>query len=114
MSTFETAVNEDSNGIKVVSYPDTNNYGNWVTPVYLKCCTLTEQKTHSDALANIITFSAVIYGIEIYHEEDTWQSFTVNGLTLHVPSGGYRTMVGGTASATVVIPSINCIVGRLT
>lgn len=75
---------------------------------------LQEQKTQADAVANVITFSTNIVCIEIYHEAATWQTFIVNGLTLQIPSGGYRTPVGGTPAATVTIPAgLNCIVGRL-
>jgi len=85
------------------------------TPVVVTGSTLQEQKTQADAAANVITFSANITAIEIYHEEGTWQEFTVNGLTLKVPAGGWARPIGGTAAATVTIPAgIDCIVGRLT
>jgi len=75
---------------------------------------LAEQKTNDDAVDSVITFSANITAIEIYHEELTWQTFTVNALALKIPAGGYRTPIGGTAGATVIIPTgISCIVGRL-
>ena len=75
---------------------------------------LAEQKTNDDAVDSVITFSANITAIEIYHEELTWQTFTVNALALKIPAGGYRTPIGGTAGATVTIPTgISCIVGRL-
>jgi len=75
---------------------------------------LNEQKDHTDAVANVITFSANISAIEIYHEETTWQTFIVNGLTLVVPAGGWARPIGGTPAATVTIPAgIDCIVGRL-
>lgn len=75
---------------------------------------LTEQKTNADAVANVITFSTNIYAIEIYHEAATWQVFIVNGITLQIPPGGYRTPIGGTPGLTVTIPAgLTCIVGRL-
>ena len=75
---------------------------------------LAEQKTNDDAVDSVITFSANITAIEIYHEELTWQTFTVNALALKIPAGGYRTPIGGTAGATVIIPTgISCVVGRL-
>jgi hypothetical protein len=75
---------------------------------------LAEQKTDADAVNNVITFSADISAIEIYHEEATWQDFVVNGLTLKIPAGGYRTPVGGASSDEVTIPiGISCLVGRL-
>jgi hypothetical protein len=82
--------------------------------VELSGSSLAEQKTQTDAVANVITFSANISAIEIYHEEATWQDFIVNGLTLKIPAGGYRTPVAGVASAEVTIPAgVNCLVGRL-
>ena len=82
--------------------------------VQLSGSILAEQKTQADASANIITFTGDINAIEIYHEETTWQEFVVNGITITVPSGGYRTPVGGTVANTVTIPAnISCIVGRL-
>ena len=75
---------------------------------------LEEQKTQANAVANVITFTGDINAIEIYHEEATWQDFTVNGITLKIPSGGYRTPIGGTVAKTVTIPAnVDCIVGRL-
>lgn len=75
---------------------------------------LAEQLDQSDAVTNVLTFSANITAIEIYHEESTWQTFTVNGIAFKIPAGGYRTPVAGTAGATVTIPAgINCLVGRL-
>ena len=75
---------------------------------------LEEQLTNSDAVANVLTFSENITAIEIYHEAVAWQDFIVNGLTLKIPPGGYRTMISGVAGATVTIPAgLSCIVGRL-
>lgn len=76
--------------------------------------TLAEQKTQADAVANVITFSQNINVVEIFHAEETWQNFIVNGLTLVIPSGGYRTPIAGVPGLTVTIPAaVNCIVGRL-
>jgi len=75
---------------------------------------LAEQFTQTDAAANVITFTGDINAIEIYHEEATWQTFTVNGIILTIPAGGYRTPIAGTVAKTVTIPAgINCLVGRL-
>ena len=75
---------------------------------------LVEQKTQTDATSNVITFSKDIYAVDIYHAEATSQTFTVNGLTLTVPAGGWRTALGGTIAKTVTIPAnVTCIVGRL-
>jgi hypothetical protein len=82
--------------------------------VQLSGSTLAEQKTQADAVANVITFTGDITAIEIYHEEATWQEFIVNGITITIPAGGYRTPIGGTIAKTVTIPAgVNCIVGRL-
>lgn len=75
---------------------------------------LAEQKTQADADNNVITFTGDITAIEIYHEEATWQEFIVNGITITIPAGGYRTPIGGTVAKTVTIPAgVDCIVGRL-
>ena len=108
----------DNNKVNVTNFPATQPVSGtfWQTtqPVSLKYNQLVEQKTEADAVANVITFSDDIEAVEIYHDELTWQTFTVNGLTLTVPSGGYRTPIGGVAAATVTIPAgIDCIVGRL-
>ena len=84
------------------------------TEVDIKGSILVEQKTQADAVANVITFSANISAIEIYHEELTWQDFIVNGLPIKIPAGGYRTPIAGVSATTVTIPDgINCLVGRL-
>ena len=82
--------------------------------VQLSGSNLAEQKTQTDAVANVITFTGDINAIEIYHEEATWQTFTVNGITLTIPAGGWARPIGGTVAKTVTIPAgISCIVGRL-
>lgn len=94
------------------TYVRVNDNGEAV--VQLSGSNLTEQKTQADAVANVITFTGDITAIEIYHESATWQTFIVNGITLKIPSGGYRTPIAGTVAKTVTIPAgINCIVGRL-
>lgn len=76
---------------------------------------LEEQLTQADAVANVLTFSANISAIEIFHEETTWQTFIVNSLTLKIPAGGWARPIGGTPSTEVTIPAgIDCAVGRLT
>jgi hypothetical protein len=83
-------------------------------PVELFGSKLQEQKTQADAIENIITFNEDIHAVEIYHIEDEWQIFIVNGISITVPSGGYRTPIGGMIDKTVTIPTgVNCIVGRL-
>ena len=73
-----------------------------------------EVQDQTDAEDNVLTFSAPIAGVEIYHAEATAQEFEVNGLTLTVPPGGWRSPIGGTESAEVTIPEgVDCIVMRL-
>jgi hypothetical protein len=75
---------------------------------------LAEQKTETDAVDNVITFSDNIYAIEIYHESEPRQPFTINGLIINIPSGNWKSLIGGTPGVTVTIPDgISCIVGRL-
>lgn len=83
-------------------------------PTTLNGSKLEEQLTDADAVANVLTFSDVITAIEIFHESVSWQDFVVNGVTITVPAGGYRTPVGGTPGTEVTIPAgVPCIVGRL-
>ncbi len=85
-----------------------------VKPMAPEGTVIVEQKTQADATSNKVTFSAAIKAIEIYHAENTAQDFVVNGLTLKIPAGGYRTRVGGTPSAEVTLPaSVTCILNRL-
>lgn len=85
-----------------------------VKPMAPEGTVIVEQKTQDDAESNKVTFSAPIKAIEIYHAEATAKDFVVNGLTLKIPAGGYRTRVGGTPSAEVTIPaSVTCILNRL-
>jgi hypothetical protein len=85
-----------------------------VQDVQLTGCIVQEQKTQADAVANVITFSENISSIEIYHSEATPQAFIVNGLTLTIADGGWRSAIGGTPAKTVTIPAgITCIVSRL-
>lgn len=76
--------------------------------------TVTECQDQDDADNNVLTFSDDIYALEIYHNEDTAQEFTANGLTLTIAPGGWRSPIGGTPAATVTIPAgVDCIVSRL-
>lgn len=109
---YDQIADYTKDGKATVSKPD--GKGGWVTPVELTGNVLQEQKTQADAVDNVITFSENITAIEIFHAEDTWQQFVVNGITLNIPAGGYRTPITGVAGATVTIPAnIKCVVGRL-
>lgn len=82
--------------------------------VMLKGSKATQPLTQADAVANVLTFPAPIESIEIYHDEATVQTFVVNGLSLPIAAGGWRSPVGGTPSAEVTIPaSVDCVVARL-
>ena len=85
--------------------------------VDLKGNQVVEVLTEADATGSpavTLTFSANISAIEIYHNESTVQNFTVNGITLVIGSGGWRSPVGGTAATTVTIPeTVDCVVSRL-
>jgi hypothetical protein len=82
--------------------------------VKLTGCIVQEQKTQADAVANVLTFTENISSIEIYHSEATPQAFIVNGITLTIADGGWRSAIGGTPGKTVTIPAgVNCIVSRL-
>lgn len=73
-----------------------------------------EVLTEADAMADVLTFAANIAALEIYHGELTAQEFEVNGITLHVAPGGWRSPVGGVANDEVTIPAgVSCVVSRL-
>jgi hypothetical protein len=75
---------------------------------------IVEQKTQDDAdESGVIEFEDNIVAVEIYHEEDTWQEFEINGLDIMIPPGGYKVTVGGVPSKEIVIPEIDCILWRL-
>ena len=75
---------------------------------------IAEVLTETDAVEEVLTFSENIESIEIYHNEVTPQNFIVNGITLKIANGGWRSLIGGTPSAEVTIPAdVDCIVSRL-
>ena len=75
---------------------------------------VTEQLDETDAVSEVLTFAETIESIEIYHDEATPQDFVVNGLTLTIKPGGWRSLIGGTPSAEVTIPTgVTCTVTRL-
>jgi len=113
-ATLEQKVNDLNTKIDALNTKiDTMQDGSYPVSTQLTGSILVEQLTNSDAVSNILTFSEPITSIEIYHEEITWQEFIINGITMSIPGGGYRTPVGGTPSAEVTIPAISCSVGRL-
>lgn len=72
-----------------------------------------EALTNADASSDVLTFTEPVYCVEIYHAEATAQEFEVNGLTLTVGPGGWRSLVGGTPSAEVTLPTgVTCAVSR--
>jgi len=83
-------------------------------PVEVTGSKVEECQDQGDATENVLTFSENITALEIWHNEDTPQEFIVNGLTLTVASGGWRSPIGGTPGDTVTIPAnVDCIVSRL-
>lgn len=64
-----------------------------------------DSQTESDATSNVLTFAANIYAVEIYHSEATPQEFEINGLTISIAAGGWRSEIGGEPAATVTLPS---------
>ena len=76
--------------------------------------TVVEQLDETDAVSDVLTFAANIESIEIYHNEQTPQDFIVNGLTLTISPKNWRSLIGGTPSAEVTIPTgVTCSVKRL-
>lgn len=64
-----------------------------------------DSQTEGDATEDVLTFSAPIRALEIFHSEETPQDFTVNGITVTVAGGGWRSLIGGTPSASVTLPN---------
>lgn len=62
-------------------------------------------QTEGDASADVLTFSGRIFSVEIYHSEATAQEFVINGLTLSVAGGGWRSEIGGVPGFTVTLPT---------
>lgn len=72
-----------------------------------------EAQTDADATSDDLTFTEPITAVEIYHAEATAQEFVVNGLTLTIGPGGWRSLVGGVPSVTVSLPTgVTCAVSR--
>ena len=129
MSKFPMGISDDGNktdhrlqvvpvdgdaGILKVVVVGNEDEGEEIVSARLIGSTVEESKTQADADSNVITFSANIDGVEIYHAEDTGQEFVVNGITLAVPAGGWRALIGGTPGKTVTIPAnVDCTVARM-
>jgi hypothetical protein len=66
---------------------------------------LVEQKTHSNAVGGVLTFSAPIQTIEIFNTDATNTGiFTVNGIQITVPPNTpFKSSVAGTPSANVTV-----------
>ena len=102
-----TKLTELDNKIDAISNADNMN----VTQVGN---TVVEQLNETDAVTDVLTFSANIESVEIYHNEATSQDFIVNGLTLTINPKNWRSLIGGTPSAEVTIPTgVTCSVKRL-
>jgi len=115
--TDATGVNQPTGGIGIRGWLSGiyNLLFSGSAKVQLTGSKIAEQKKNTDADENnILTFSESIYAIEIYHEEEIWQDFIINGITLTFPAGFIRSPIGGTPNTEVTIPSgISCIVRRL-
>lgn len=62
-------------------------------------------QTESDAEDDVLTFEENLIAVEVFHSEETPQDFVVNGLTVTVASGGWRSLIGGNPAKTVGLPS---------
>ena len=104
---FQISIIKDQKGSPLF---ETDNPGK----VKLTGSSIEEQLSNTDAVDNVLTFTKPITAAEIIHEEVTWQTFIVNGISLKLPKGIWSRSVGGTPSTEVTIPAgINCAVGRL-
>lgn len=75
---------------------------------------IVETQDQDDAAGNELTFAENIIGVEIHHSEASAQNFVINGLTIKVVPGGWRSLIGGIPSKKVIIPAgVNCVVARL-
>lgn len=73
-----------------------------------------ESHDQTDAVANVITFAEDIEAVEIWHGELTPQDFVINGQTIPVAPGGWRSPIDEPYGKTVGIPpGVTCIVSRL-
>jgi hypothetical protein len=95
-----------SNIRKMVAQPVTpvDEDGNVIGP-FVGQSVAESSQTEADATEDVLTFGAPITAIEIYHSEESAQEFVVNGLTLTIAAGGWRSPVGGTPGATVELPN---------
>ena len=65
---------------------------------------IVEQKSHSDAVAGVVTFAKAIDSVEIFNSSGSDGVFVVNGFSITVPAGsGYRSEVRGDRSNTVSV-----------
>ena len=64
-----------------------------------------DSQTEDDATNDVLTFTNPITAVEVYHSEETPQDFTINGLTLTIAAGGWRSPIGGTPGKTVGLPN---------
>jgi hypothetical protein len=72
-----------------------------------------EMKDNTQAVSNELTFQNAIDGVDIWHNENGLLTFVVNGVSLKVARGGWRSLVGGVPSNVVTIPAgVVCTVGR--
>lgn len=83
-------------------------------PAHIGLSSVAEALRDSDAVSNVLTFSEPIQAIEIWHSGDGIEDFIVNGITLPIGPGGWRSPVAGQPSAEVTIPpGVTCVISRL-
>lgn len=83
-------------------------------PVLIMGQRVAEMLTNDHAVDNILTFSENLSHVEIWHNEETPQEFEINGITLYIASGGWRSAIGGERDKKASIPAtVQCIVARL-
>lgn len=73
--------------------------------VVLTGSNLQEQKTQTDAVGGVLTFSVNISTIEIYNTDATNAGvFVVNGITINVPAGKvFKSGIAGTPNKNVTV-----------
>ena len=83
--------------------------------VTLSGSSLTEQKTQTNAVSGVVTFTENLSTVEIYNTDVLNDGvFTVNGIAINVPKGiAYKSTIGGIPGKTVTVTgAITYIVSR--
>ena len=90
-------------------------YNGEANKVQVTGSSLAEQQNEGHAVVGVHTFAANIQAVEIYHSETYSQPFWANGLQIYVPSGGWRSSVGGTpdTKVTALTTGFEYTIGRV-